>query len=148
MQNIRKVITKQDFRRLGGGAGILAAIAAAWLLVGAAVLLPAARLSLLVSKDRTDTVEIRRGDQFATVSSRDRRSVTFEYVEDKPLITFWRDATAERRAIKYSAMSEAVGIRQGRRFATCPSSFRSSSGSSCFPSWSGCGSGRRPRRSS
>lgn len=51
MQNIRKVITKQDFRRLGGGAGILASIAAAWLLVGSAVILPAARLSLLAQEN-------------------------------------------------------------------------------------------------
>lgn len=41
-----KAITMQDLRQLGGGSGILAAIAAAWLLVGTTVVLPAAGLSL------------------------------------------------------------------------------------------------------
>jgi hypothetical protein len=45
-----------------------------------------ARLSLLVNKSQNGTLEVRRGDQFATVSSRERRSVTFEYVDDKPLV--------------------------------------------------------------
>lgn len=41
-----KVLTTRDLRQLGGGAGFLAGIAAAWLLVGTTVVLPAAGLSL------------------------------------------------------------------------------------------------------
>ncbi|HET7872216.1 MAG TPA: baseplate J/gp47 family protein [Terriglobales bacterium] len=43
-------------------------------------------LSVVVGNDRNGVVEIRSGDQFATATSRDRRSVTFEYVQDKPLL--------------------------------------------------------------
>lgn len=45
-----------------------------------------ARLSLIVGKNLTGTVEIRRGDQFSTVSGRDQRSMTYEYVGEKPLV--------------------------------------------------------------
>ncbi len=46
MATLRKVVTMQNLRRLGGGAGILAGIAAAWHLLGAAVIIPSAHLSL------------------------------------------------------------------------------------------------------
>ena len=46
----------------------------------------AARLSVIVANDRKQTIEIRKGDQFATPSSKERRSVTFEYTGDKPLV--------------------------------------------------------------
>lgn len=46
MATPRKVVTMQSLRRLGGGAGILAGIAAAWHLLGAAVIIPSAHLSL------------------------------------------------------------------------------------------------------
>ena len=39
-------MTMQNLRRLGGGAGILAGLAAAWHLLGVAVIIPSARLSL------------------------------------------------------------------------------------------------------
>jgi len=45
-----------------------------------------ARLSVIVSNDRNGTVEIRTGDQFSTSTTKDRRSVTFEYVDEKPLL--------------------------------------------------------------
>jgi uncharacterized phage protein gp47/JayE len=46
----------------------------------------AARLSLIVANNVSQVVEIRKGDQFATASSKDRKSLTFEYVDDKPLV--------------------------------------------------------------
>jgi len=46
----------------------------------------AARLSLIVANNVNQVVEVRKGDQFATVSSKDRKSLTFEYVDDKPLV--------------------------------------------------------------
>jgi len=46
----------------------------------------AARLGLIVANNVNQVVEIRKGDQFATASSKDRKSLTFEYVDDKPLV--------------------------------------------------------------
>jgi len=46
----------------------------------------AARLGLIVANNVNQVVEIRKGDQFATVSSKDRKSLTFEFVDDKPLV--------------------------------------------------------------
>ena len=45
-----------------------------------------AALSVIVANNRNDTIEIRRGDQFATATTKDRPSVTFEYVDPKPLV--------------------------------------------------------------
>ena len=45
-----------------------------------------ARLSLIVANNVNQMIEIRKGDQFATASSKDRKSITFEYVDDKPLL--------------------------------------------------------------
>lgn len=73
-----------------------------------------ARLSLLVERTRTGTVEVRRGDQFATVSSRERRSVTFEYVDDKPLVV---DLGALPPSATTPGMKEGVGlipVREGK----------------------------------
>jgi hypothetical protein len=48
---------------------------------------PAApRLGLIVANNVNQVVEIRKGDQFASASSKDRKSLTFEYVDDKPLV--------------------------------------------------------------
>jgi uncharacterized phage protein gp47/JayE len=46
----------------------------------------AARLSLLVASSFDRQIEVRKGDQFATASSKERKSVIFEYTDDKPLI--------------------------------------------------------------
>lgn len=46
----------------------------------------AARLSLIMANSVTQQVEVRRGDQFATASSKERKSVTFEYMDDRPLV--------------------------------------------------------------
>jgi len=45
-----------------------------------------AKLSLIVGNNVTQAVEVRKGDQFATASAKDRKSVTFEYTDDKPLV--------------------------------------------------------------
>jgi hypothetical protein len=45
-----------------------------------------AELSVIVGNNVNQIVEIRKGDQFATASSPDRESVTFEYTGDKPLL--------------------------------------------------------------
>jgi hypothetical protein len=45
-----------------------------------------ASLSILVGNNRNETIEIRRGDQFATATTSDRPSVVFEYVDAKPLV--------------------------------------------------------------
>src|SRR6266542_2281935 len=46
----------------------------------------AARLSLIVGNNVNQQVEVRRGDQFATASSKTGKSVTFEYTDVKPLV--------------------------------------------------------------
>jgi hypothetical protein len=43
-------------------------------------------LSLIVGNNFNETIEVRKGDQFATTTTRDRRSMTFEYTDDKPLV--------------------------------------------------------------
>ena len=48
--------------------------------------LATAKLSLIVGNNVNQVVEIRKGDQFATASTKDRKSVTFEYTDDKPLL--------------------------------------------------------------
>jgi hypothetical protein len=45
-----------------------------------------ARLSVVVANNVNGVVEVRKGDQFATPGGKGRRSVTFEYTEDKPLL--------------------------------------------------------------
>ncbi|MGB8508489.1 MAG: baseplate J/gp47 family protein [Pyrinomonadaceae bacterium] len=46
----------------------------------------AATLSVIVSNNVNALIEVRKGDQFATPSSTARKSVTFEYTGDKPLL--------------------------------------------------------------
>ena len=50
-------------------------------------------LSVIVSNTFNQTVEIRKGDQFATASSKERRALTFEYVESKPLVIDFSDVS-------------------------------------------------------
>jgi hypothetical protein len=45
-----------------------------------------AALSVIVGNDQNGTIEIRKGDQFATATTPDRPSVTFEYTGQKPLV--------------------------------------------------------------
>lgn len=44
------------------------------------------KLNLIVGDSVTQVVEVRKGDQFGTKGSPDRKSVTFEYTGDKPLV--------------------------------------------------------------
>src|SRR5688572_2318457 len=43
-------------------------------------------LNVIVGNNVIQPFEVRKGDQFATKSSKDRKSVTFEYTGDKPLV--------------------------------------------------------------
>jgi uncharacterized phage protein gp47/JayE len=45
-----------------------------------------ARLSIIVANNQNQTIEIRKGDQFATPTTKDRPSVTFEYIDEQPLV--------------------------------------------------------------
>jgi len=71
-----------------------------------------AALSVVVGNDRNGVVEIRPGDQFATATSRERRSVTFEYVQDKPLLIDLSQLTAN------SAHKADGSVRTGFKEAT------------------------------
>jgi hypothetical protein len=73
-----------------------------------------ARLSLLVSKNQTGVVEVRRGDQFATVSSRERRSITFEYVDDKPLLIDLAALPASASDPNLKEAVDVIPVREGR----------------------------------
>jgi uncharacterized phage protein gp47/JayE len=53
----------------------------------------AAKLSLIVANNVNQLVEIRKGDQFATPTSKERKSVTFEYTDEKPLVIDTSTAT-------------------------------------------------------
>ncbi len=46
----------------------------------------ASALSVIVGNNQNQVIEIRNGDQFATATTRDRPSVTFEYTDPKPLV--------------------------------------------------------------
>lgn len=54
-----------------------------------------ASLSLIVANNVNGIVEVRKGDQFATPSGKERRSVTFEYTGAKPLLIDLSQATAD-----------------------------------------------------
>jgi hypothetical protein len=80
-----------------------------------------ARLSLIVGNNVNQVVEIRNGDQFATPSSKDRKSVTFEYTHEKPLVI--DTTTAPLNSAKkpdgsplpnFKEMADIIPVRQGR----------------------------------
>src|SRR5262245_8274392 len=74
----------------------------------------AARLSVVVANSQNDITEIRPGDQFATVSSTQARSVTFEYTDDKPLVI---DLSQLPPSPFAPGMKEALGaipVREGK----------------------------------
>jgi hypothetical protein len=74
----------------------------------------AARLSLLVAKNQTGTIEVRRGDQFATLSSRERRSVTFEYIDDKPLVIDLAALPVSVEQPNFKEAASAIPVREGK----------------------------------
>jgi hypothetical protein len=55
----------------------------------------AARLSAIVANNVNGTVEVRKGDQFATPPAKGRKSLTFEYTSDKPLLIDFSAATPD-----------------------------------------------------
>lgn len=79
------------------------------------------RLSVVVGNDRNGTVEVRAGDQFSTATTRDRRSVTFEYVDDKPLLIdlsqLTPDSARKEDGTPRTGFKEAtavIPVREGR----------------------------------
>jgi hypothetical protein len=78
-------------------------------------------LSLIVANNKTGTIEVRKGDQFATPSSKDRKSVTFEYTDEKPLVINL-DSVAHNSARKpdntplkgFKEIANAIPVREGR----------------------------------
>jgi hypothetical protein len=73
----------------------------------------AARLSLLYRKDLKGVAEIRPGDQFATRSSREQRSVTFEYVDRKPLLIELGHHPLSETMPDYREARDVVPLREG-----------------------------------
>jgi len=80
-----------------------------------------ASLSLIVANNATGVVEVRKGDQFATPSGKDRRSVTFEYTGDKPLLIDLGSATADSAQkpdgteLKgFKEIPNAISVREGK----------------------------------
>jgi hypothetical protein len=81
-------------------------------LAGAA---PAAgRLSLLVANTQNGLAEIRPGDQFATVSSKQQNSVTFEYTDDKPLVIDLAGLPASQFQPGMKEALSAIPVREGK----------------------------------
>lgn len=80
-----------------------------------------ARLSVVVANNVNGVVEVRKGDQFATPSSKERKSVTFEYTEEKPLLLNLSAATHDS-ALKpdltplkgFKEIANAIPVREGR----------------------------------
>ena len=82
-----------------------------------------AALSVIVGNNQNGTIEIRDGDQFATATTPDRPSVTFEYVGAKPLVidlsTLALNSAKNPDGTPLANFKEAVGIvpvTQGRTF--------------------------------
>ena len=83
-----------------------------------------AQLSLIVGNNVTGILEIRKGDQFATSSSREKKSVTFEYTDEKPLVIDL-DKTLSKTARKpdgsplnnFKEYENIIPVREGRTIA-------------------------------
>lgn len=80
-----------------------------------------ARLSVIVTNNKNNIVEIRPGDQFSTSTTKERRSVTFEYVESKPLLIdlsqFAPDSAHNDDGTVRTGSKEAMGVipvREGK----------------------------------
>jgi hypothetical protein len=80
-----------------------------------------ASLSLIVANNKNDVIEVRKGDQFATPSGKDRRSVTFEYTGDKPLLIDLSQAKPDsarkpdQSDLKgFKEVLNAISVREGK----------------------------------
>jgi hypothetical protein len=81
----------------------------------------AARLSAIVANTQNGTVEVRKGDQFATPPAKDRKSLTFEYTEEKPLLIDFSTATPDSATNPdgtplrgFKEVQEIIPIREGK----------------------------------
>jgi len=70
-----------------------------------------AHLSVIVSNTTNDILEIRPGDQFSTASTKDRRSVIFEYVGTKPLVIDL-SKLAQDSAVKDDGVTVRTGFKE------------------------------------
>lgn len=68
------------------------------------------RLSVIVANNVTSVIEVRKGDQFVTQSGKDRRSVTFEYTGNQPLVIDFSLAIAN--SAKKPDGSQMKGFKQ------------------------------------
>lgn len=74
----------------------------------------AAKLSLIVGSTVNQIVEIRKGDQFATASSKERKSVTFEYTDEKPLVIDLSKLQLNSAKSGFKEAQDIIPIREGR----------------------------------
>jgi hypothetical protein len=81
----------------------------------------ASNLSVIVANSVNSVVEVRKGDQFATQSGKDRRSVTFEYTGDKPLLINLGAATHDSatkpdgsKLKGFKEMRNVIPVREGK----------------------------------
>src|SRR5258706_5557279 len=70
-----------------------------------------AHLSVIVSNTTNDILEIRPGDQFSTASTKDRRSVIFEYVGTKPMVIDL-SKLAQDSAVKDDGVTVRTGFKE------------------------------------
>ncbi len=81
----------------------------------------AGRLSVIVANNVNSVVEVRKGDQFATQSGKDRRSVTFEYTGNEPLIIDFSKAVLDSAkkpdgsSLKaFKEIADLIPVREGK----------------------------------
>jgi hypothetical protein len=81
----------------------------------------AARLSIIVGNNVNQIIEVRKGDQFATASGKDRKSVTFEYTDEKPLLIDTSKATQDSASKpdgsplkNFKEVPGVIPVREGR----------------------------------
>lgn len=75
-----------------------------------------AHLSLIYPKTLTGIAEVRPGDQFATRSSRENRSVSFEYVDEKPLLVELGGHPLHPTMPDFREARDVVPVREGTSF--------------------------------
>jgi hypothetical protein len=80
-----------------------------------------ARLSVVVANSVQQIVEVRHGDQFATASTRERKSLTFEYTDAKPLLLNTQDAEDDSATKPdgtplpgFKELAGVIPVREGR----------------------------------
>lgn len=81
----------------------------------------AGKLSVIIANNVNSVIEVRKGDQFATQSGKDRRSVTFEYTGNEPLIIDFSKATLNSatkpdgtQLKSFKEIPDAIPVREGK----------------------------------